>query len=248
MEAIGGSGFWGTSKAYCSFCGWNLVRAKETEREALKQLPWGFLLLLIFCALTGYSRKSGFTFSFSVFAVFSAFLLTLGIVTWRKLRILETSHPSASYVNPVTSTIRVEQGSRPTGIDRCHYLATLPKPRRVRVKPIPRIIAIAYPLSMVFVIYFGYETARNDIVVSGLRAMFGNLGFFLFFSLVWSGVGLMTIRKTRRDRRLLGEGALAIATITSQELTGGKHRRSYNPSDPLENVVLETAACELVTD
>ncbi len=36
----------------------------------------------------------------------------------------------------------------------------------------------------------------------------------------------MTIRTARRDRRLLSDGEFAEAIVTSQELTGGKHRSS----------------------
>jgi hypothetical protein len=45
MVTMGGSGFWGTSKPYCSFCGWNLQAAKELERASLKQLPKSLLFL-----------------------------------------------------------------------------------------------------------------------------------------------------------------------------------------------------------
>jgi hypothetical protein len=71
MEVIGGSGFWGTSKPHCSFCGWNLQLAKEVEQASLKQLPRSLLLLAGFFAFVGFLSKSGFAlFPFLFLSVF----------------------------------------------------------------------------------------------------------------------------------------------------------------------------------
>src|SRR6266481_5134601 len=92
MEAIGGSGFWGTSKPYCSFCGWNLERAKETERKSFKQAPWA---LLFFFAFVGFVSKSGLTLF--PFLFLSVFIVGHAILSWRKWKLLEASHPTAAY-------------------------------------------------------------------------------------------------------------------------------------------------------
>src|SRR5260370_16576920 len=107
MEVIGGSGFWGTSKPYCSFCGWNLQLAKEIERKSLKQLPWPLLLFASFFAFVGYLSKSGFTLF--PFLFLSVFLVVGAIASRRKLRLLEISHPTTVYPNTLPSFIPPHQ-------------------------------------------------------------------------------------------------------------------------------------------
>src|SRR6267143_1679979 len=97
MEVIGGSGFWGTSKPYCSFCGWNLQLAKEIERASFRQFPQNLLLFAGFFAFVGYLSKSGF--AFFPFLFLSVFVVGGAIVSWRKLKLLEVSHPAAAYAS-----------------------------------------------------------------------------------------------------------------------------------------------------
>jgi hypothetical protein len=260
-EAIGGSGFWGMSKPYCSFCGWNLERAKEFERKSLKQMPWSLLLFAAFFAVVGFLSKS--EFALFPFLFLSVFVVGHAIVSWRKLRLLESSHPTDAY----TGGARTSPGRSQTV-----YLQNLQKPRRVRLKQLPRVISIAFPLSTILVAILVYEMAR-------LSSKLENLAPLLIFTLIWSVIGIMTIRTARRDRRLLSEGEFAEAVVTSQELTGGKHRRStiryqfrstagllvegqgtddsrsiyedmqiavfYDSAHPSENVALPCASCEL---
>src|SRR5258707_3184747 len=116
MEVIGGSGFWGTSKPYCSFCGWNLQLAKEIERESLRQFPRNLLLFARFFAFVGYLSKSGF--AFFPFLFLSVFVVGRAIVSWRKLKLLDASHPATVYTNSLTSVMAAKrkggQGSRNT--------------------------------------------------------------------------------------------------------------------------------------
>jgi hypothetical protein len=67
MQAIGANGFWGTSKPYCSFCGWNVERAKEVERTSLKQLPRGLLFFGAVLGALAYFSKEKFTLLLSFF-------------------------------------------------------------------------------------------------------------------------------------------------------------------------------------
>ncbi len=224
MEVIGGSGFWGTSKPYCSFCGWNLQLAKEIERKSLRQLPWTLLLFASFFAFVGYLSKSGF--ALFPFLFLSVFLVGGAIASWRKLRLLEASHPTAVYANALPSVMAAKESIKQARANPHQYLWSLAKPRRIRVKPVARVITIAFPISWIFIIYFGFLLVRDEIAASSPTAALRDLGPLLLFALIWSVIGITTIRSNRRDRKLLAEGDLAIAIVTHQELSGGKNRQS----------------------
>ncbi|SRR6266436_6217277 len=238
MQVIGDSGFWGTSKPYCSFCGWNLQLAKEVERTSLKQLPWALLLFASFFAFVGYLSKSGF--ALFPFLLVSVFLVAGAIASWRKLRLLEASHPTGAYTKALPSVMAAKESVKQARANPHQYLWTLTKPRRVRLKPVARVITIAFPISWIFIAYFGYQIVRDRIAVSGLLAALGDLGPLLFFAFIWSVIGISTIRDARRNRKLLAEGEVAMAVVTHQESTGGKGRRSkirYNFRDATGRLV-----------
>ena len=224
MEVIGGSGFWGTSKPYCSFCGWNLQLAKEIERKSLRQLPWTLLVFASFFAFVGYISKSGFTLF--PFLFLSVFLVGGAFASWRKLRMLEASHPTAVYANALPSVMAAKESIKQARANPHQYLWSLAKPRRIRLKPVARVITIAFPISWMFIIYFEFPIVRDEIAVSSPLVTLRDLAPLLLFALIWSVIGITTIRSARRDRKLLSEGELAIAIVTHQELSGGKRRQS----------------------
>jgi Na+-driven multidrug efflux pump len=142
------------------------------------------------------------------------------------LKLLEASHPATVYTNPLPSVVATQQSIKQVPANTHQYLQALNKPRRVRLKSVARVIAIAFPISWIFIAYFGYQIARNEIAVAGPLATLGELGLFLFFAFIWSVIGISTIRSVRRDRKLLAEGNLATAIVTHQERSGGKGRQS----------------------
>jgi hypothetical protein len=271
MEAIGGSGFWGTPKPYCSLCGWNVALAKEIERKALKQLPWSFLFFGVFFGAVAYLSKT--EFALFPFALLSIFIVASAIASWKKLRLLEASYPTAAYQVPLPV---VSAGETRTLADRAavfEHLKNFATPRQVRFKPVPRVISIAFPISVVAGVYWAFLLARTGISMSS------DLLVLLGAAIVWSAIAITSIRRAVRDRKLLAEGSLAIAVVTRQYLTGGKNRRSqiqyefkdaagrkygqsvtddsrtlyeemetpvfYSPANPEVNVPLATASCEL---
>jgi hypothetical protein len=102
----------------------------------------------------------------------------------------------------------------------------LSKPRKVRLKLVPRIISIAFPISWIVIAFFGYQIVRDQLAASRPFTPSNNLGALLLFALIWSVIGITRIRGARKDRELLAEGNLALAIVTRQEMVGGKHRRS----------------------
>jgi hypothetical protein len=88
---------------------------------------------------------------------------------------------------------------------------------------VTRVISITFPLSWIFIVIFGYPVIRDIIDGSG---RISGIGPFLIFALIWSVIGITTIRGAWRDRKLLAEGDFAFATITHQESSGGKRPQS----------------------
>jgi hypothetical protein len=158
----------------------------------------------------------------------SIFIIGGAITSWRRLRVLEAAQPTPVYENARTSVIAPKASPKQdrTNAQQYLYLWALTKPRRVRLKPVARVITIAFPISWIFIVYFGFQIVRDEIAVSGPLATLRDLGPLLLFALVWSVIGITTIRTARRDRRLLADGNLAIGTVTHQELSGGKHQTS----------------------
>ncbi len=222
--ANGGPGFWGHSKPYCLSCGWNLEFARETERASLKQLPWSLLLLAAFFIFIGFLSKSGF--ALLPFLFLCVFLVGGAIMSWRKLRLIEASHPAVAYTTVLPAAPPAEEVSRQTHINADRHLWALIKPRRVRLKPIARVIVVALPISWIFIAYFGYQMIRNEVVVASPLAMLRDIGVFLLFALIWSAIGIKTARTAMRDRKLLADGEFTRGVVTHQEAIGGKHRRS----------------------
>ena len=269
MEAIGGNGFWGTSKPYCSLCGWNVSLAIEIERKALKQLPWSFLLFGAFFAAVAYFSK----FALFPFAFVSVFIVANAIASWKKLKLLEASHPATAYATPLPSVSATETRAQTDRGAIFEHLRDLTTPRQVRFKSVPRIISIAFPISVIAGVYWAFLLARTGV------AMSSDLLVPLGAAIVWSVIAITSIRRAIRDRNLLAEGNLAIGGITRQYLTGGKHRRSeiqyefkdaagrryvrsatddshtlyeemetpvfYSPTNPEVSVPLAAASCEL---
>lgn len=270
-EAVGGDGFWGTSKPYCSFCGWNVELAKEIERKTLRQLPWGLVLFGAFFGCIAYFSKT--EFALFPFLFLSVAIVVSTIASWKRLRLLDESHPAAAYRTSLSSLATAEEKTKQNLLTAYQKLWAINKPRQVRFKTVARVISIAFPISLFVMAYFGFLILRSGSVV------FSDIAVPIAVGLVWSIIGITTIRDALRDRKLLAEGDLAIGRVTHQELSGGKNRRSkiryefkdltgriikgeatddlrglyedmetpifYNPSDPSENVVLAACSCEL---
>jgi hypothetical protein len=181
--------------------------------------------LLFFAAFFGFF---GYLYKSEVvvfpFLFLSVFVVGGAIASWRRLKLLEASHP-AVYPNTPTSEITGKKALKQVPIG-AHLLWGLSKPRRVRLKPFARIMTVAFPISWIIIAFFGYMIAADQIEESHPFPALGNLVPLLLIALIWSFVAITTIRRARKDRKLLAEGDLAIAVVTRQKLNGGKHRTS----------------------
>jgi hypothetical protein len=148
------------------------------------------------------------------------------IASWRNWKLLEASHRTTVYTNPLTSVMAAEQSIKQVPANTHPYLWALSKPRRVRLKPVSRVITIAFPISWIFIASFGYQIVKDRIAVSDPLATLGDLGPLLRFALIWSVIGITAIESAQRDRKPWAEGDLAVAGVARQETSGGKQRQS----------------------
>jgi hypothetical protein len=184
---------------------------KEIELANLRSLPWGILLLGAFFGSIAY-------FSKEKFALFLFLLVIVGgsvvaIISWKNLRKLNELRPVSALATPLSLEAAEEH----------RYLWTIPRPRQVRLRSTPRVIWIALPLSWILIIYFASQEIRTR---DGAPVDYSGLFLLLFVGAIWSFVGIGEIRSAVRDRRLLTDGDIAIATVTDQQFVGRKQRRS----------------------
>ncbi len=274
MKALGGKGFWGLSKPYCSFCHWNVALAREGKRRQLKQLLLSPLIFAAFFGAVAYFAKE--EFALFPFLFICIFVLVTAIASRKELRVLETSHSAATSAPPLTSLAAAQEKAKLDREAAFEHLRALQRPRHVRLKSVPMVISFAFPASLVLFAYFGFVILRNGGVSSG---MLRDLVPLLIIVGIWSVLSVVVMRRAWKDRRLLQNGDLAIATVTNQELTGGRHPRSrityefkdasglkihseknddsrtlyeemetpvfYNPGNTADSVPLVCASCEL---
>jgi hypothetical protein len=168
-----------------------------------------------------------------------AFLL-FAIMSSRRLRHLEDLRPAALQRTQLPFVKQAEEETQARNAQRYEaersFLQTAPKPRAVQFKVSARIFSIAFPVSWIIFGYWAYQITRAPLTV---KTFSDNVAPFLFLAVIWSFICIGTISEARKDRHLLASGDVGIATITSQELTGGKHKRSeitYNFRDHLGRI------------
>lgn len=221
MQAIGGKGFWGWSKPFCTACGWNVGLAKERKRTQLRQLALGVLIFAVLFGFDAYFTKD--KFELVPFGFFLSIIGIIAITSWKQLRILECANPSTAFATPISSGAAALERTKQGREAIYQNLRALPRPRPVRLKGVPRVISIAFPLSWILIAYFGFKIFRNGLASPGLLP---DLAPLLIILGIWSALSIVVMRRARKDRRLLEEGDFAIATVIHQELTGGRHPRS----------------------
>jgi hypothetical protein len=99
-QTLGGDGFWSTSKPYCSYCGWNIERAKELE-SSLRQLSWSLPLIGAFFGAIAYFLKQ--EFALFPFLFLCALTIAWAVASWKRLKLLNESHPAVEYTIALAS-------------------------------------------------------------------------------------------------------------------------------------------------
>jgi hypothetical protein len=215
----------GMNKPYCLHCGWNLDSAEAKARESLGQesfilvLSAGFSIYLFFAMSSTPSMAILIT-------IFSGFLLYDVISAWKTLRDIKAIRVSKDFPASLPIAKLLSPSSDPTILRDHSQILSLPRPRSVRLSRSGKIslattlLFCAISLGGFLVVVFGHYTGRSS------WTNFGFSGLWFAFSLLFAYIGAMTISKEKRTRRLLIEGEVTLGRVTSQTLTGGRHRRS----------------------
>ena len=140
-----------------------LATCKRNRTGILEAFALGFLLFASFCALVGYLSKSGFTLF--PFLLVSVFLVSGAIASWRKLKLLEASYPTTSYKAQLPGLSAAESRTQTNRAAVFEQLRNLATPRQARFKPVPRIISIAFPISIAAGVYWAFLLARTGIAI-----------------------------------------------------------------------------------
>ena len=201
------SRFWGYSKPYCSACGWNAELARSAERRNLEQFPIVVLFVGLVLGTIGY---------FSAAYPKAFILLDVAVVAYTffharsRLRALESSQPDAapSY-DPPTAVTQGQAQRAETDRNRiiCDRILALGKPRRTKLNMPFRAIFVVTILVVIYSLAIGPSS-------------------LLVFALILGAIGVLALRAILRDRKLLQNGDVAIAVITSQ-MERGRDRDSY---------------------
>jgi hypothetical protein len=104
-------------------------------------------------------------------------------------------------------------------------LLMLRRPRAIRPKMLNRIFAVAFLLSLVGAGYAIFLIVERGGAKADFRAL-PNLIPFAMFGLIWSLMAATMFRSMLRDRSLLSDGEIAIATVSSQSFAGDESRES----------------------
>jgi len=243
-RAAGADAFWGHEKPYCSLCGWNIPAAIDSQRALLRQFQIALYLVGAFFALLAIFARDRSTLI--AFLFLSAVLLVACLLTRKKLQTLTrrqtaTASSPASVVAAKEKTLR----ERTAALER---VRSMPRPRRVRLKIVPRIISVLFPLSWVFILFFGFQFFGSNGQNTGAFPDNGLLLFAVLVPAAWTALCVWILGRARRDRRLLTDGEVSRATISSQWMAGSRHpvsKIAYSFHDaagrPVQSEVTDTS-------
>jgi predicted RNA-binding Zn-ribbon protein involved in translation (DUF1610 family) len=224
-EAVGGNRSWTDTKPYCPVCGWNLERVKASQQKNLKLAGTYLVVVAIaFAAVALFARHLAANAAFGVGA-FSLFLLIAGVLSWRRLKTLESVHTNAALQVQTTSTHFPSKPARSADPSFDQLLLTR-RPRPLKMKSTGYVFLTALVMALlglaVPVVLFMRKGSFNLNSNGGVPNLlsFGVFGLILLIALI------AIMRSVIRDRRLLSEGEIAIATVTSQSFTGGENKGS----------------------
>lgn len=216
-EATGGRGVWSESKPHCSSCGWNLERVKASQQENLKfALVFFILIAVAVSAASLFSRHISLTAALGVGA-FSLFLLLAAALSWKRLKTLQSVRANATMQVAAINSFATPTHRPGPSFDR---MLLTPRPRPLKMKStgyvfltslVMALVGLAAPLAWFVRNGRSRPQASNDVSNLVSFAVFG-LILLISFSLV--------LRSMLRDRRLLAEGEIAIATVTAQSFNG----------------------------
>jgi len=179
---------------------------------------------LAFVLFVGFAQKGEIEDIF-IPCFFLLIILVSTFFAWRKWKQLD-SLKAAALPYPPLAPVAVSpkpRELREASADKYQHWLNLGKPRQVRLKFVSGFILIVFPIALISFIIMGAQFVSD--LFGGSRSFSDLLGP-LIFVLIISVIAISNVRTTLRDRKIMAEGNLAIAKITSQGSTGGRHPKS----------------------
>lgn len=222
-EADGGGRFWRDGKPYCPACGWNVDRANALRGTSQKLLAIYLFGIAIFLAVIGSTAASSKKHLWN-FAAFGVMLLVLAFISWHRKKSRKSEQSSVAIATPSSSLNAFRTPINPA----------IPAYERLRMLSRPRVIRLKAPLrifTLIAITLLGGVGSAVSILVQkqGTKTEFyalPNLMPFAMFVLIWSLIAIAMLRSVVRDRGLVSDGEIAVATVTSQWFAGGESRDS----------------------
>jgi uncharacterized protein (DUF983 family) len=196
-RTLGTTGFWQTSKPYCSFCGWNLDIVQQQARDSVWPASWSLSLLGLLFGVFAYFTNAT-RIIVPVILVSVAFLF-FPIMSWRRLRHLEDVRPAAPQRTQLVFVRKAEEETQAKNAQRYeaerNFLQIAPKPRAVQFKASARIFSVAFPASWIIFGCWAYQITRAPLTV---KKWSEDVAPFLFCAVIWSFICISTISKARQ--------------------------------------------------
>jgi hypothetical protein len=227
-EAAGSRGVWSSNKPYCSACGWNVDRANALGGKNQKVLAVYFVGIAVVLCLVGIFAASSAAGKpnphFGSFVAFAFVLAILARISWKRANSQKSAQPPGAMLAPATSSngFQVAASVVPASYERLQMLS---RPRAIRMKTSMRFFALANVIILGSTGYAVFMATQRGGAKASFN-LFPNLMTFGLFALIWSVITVTMFRSIVRDRSLLSDGEIAIATVVSQSWAGGENRES----------------------
>ncbi|HUE44326.1 MAG TPA: hypothetical protein VMP12_12195 [Candidatus Sulfotelmatobacter sp.] len=153
---------------------------------------------------------------------FAFVLLLLAVISWHRSNARKAAQPVGAVV-PMTSKVSSAPSSASISYDS---LLMLRRPRTIRMRTSIRIFATVYVFVLASVGYAVFLVAERGAVKTSFNNALPNLIPFAMFGLIWTVIAATMFRSILRDRSLLSDGEIAMATVVSQSFAGGESRDS----------------------
>jgi hypothetical protein len=223
-EAVGLKGIWSGAKPRCPACGWNVDRARASERRNLKVVAI-YLAGIAFLFAASALRTRGTSGAPRVGLILFTILLLLGaFASWRRWRTLDSGQATSSGAAPSAPSAFKPQAKAAPPVYESLFM--LRRPRTLRLKWSARIFAIASSIVLAGVGYSVFLAVERGGAKGPIANALPNFLSFAMFGLIWLIISGALLRGVVRDRSLLADGEIAIATVTSQSFSGDENRGS----------------------
>jgi hypothetical protein len=227
-EVAGARGVWSDKKPYCPACGWNVDRVNMLGGKNQKVLAIYFVgIAIVLCLLGIFAAGSAGGSSSPHLGSFVAFAFVLAIlarISWKRSNSQKSTqaHGAMAALGPSSNGFPPAATVVPASYER---LQMLRRPRAIRLKTSMRFFALVNLIILGSVGYAIFMAVQKGGSKAGFN-LFPNLMTFALFALIWSFITITMFRSIVRDRSLLSDGEIAIATVVSQSWAGGESRES----------------------